>query len=179
MNEQIGKIVLHYNEQTPITDPKTGKLVQGEQLVITLKSLGDEKEYSHQFPLTEEAMKRLPGAQQLTEWRNKGQLVVISASSVRATPFEHKVKDDEGKPMKYPQPGKVFQVGNKSIEIGTVLSFSSYAIREATDADRTRAEEANGMYNERRNEARQKSIGARQEKAKKRTAEAIAKAEKK
>ncbi|MBA2679037.1 MAG: hypothetical protein H0U76_11660 [Ktedonobacteraceae bacterium] len=179
MNDTLGKMVLHHIEQTPVTNPQTGELTEGEQLVITLKASGDEKEYQFQFPMSEEAMKRLPPDAQLTEWRNKGQMVIISSSTMRANPFEHKAKGEDGKPIKYPQPGKVFPVGNKTIEIGTVLSFSAYAIREATDADRTRAEEANGMYNERRNEARQRGIVAKQDKAKKRTADAIAKAKQK
>jgi len=169
MNEQIGKIVLHYEEETPVTDAATGDVNEGHQLVIILKAQGDEKEYTHQIPLGPNN----PPNTQLDEWRDKGQLVVISASSVRATAFAYREKDDDGNPMKYPQPGKIFKVANKTIEVGTVLSFSSYAIRAATEEDRKRSEEANGLYLARQQQSRMRSIQKRKDKAHARTQQRI------
>ncbi|MBA3826679.1 MAG: hypothetical protein H0X24_22620 [Ktedonobacterales bacterium] len=166
MIDQVLKIVVHYEEETPITDVKTGEVSEGHQLVIVGKSIGDEKEYTHNLPLDPSN----PSIDQLNEWRDKGQYVVVSASTVRANPFLHRDKDDAGNPMKYPQPGKVFKVaGNKTVEVGTVLSFSSYAIREATAEDRQRAEEANGRFNKRRQEARMASIDKKKQKSHERT----------
>src|SRR5579863_6899835 len=131
MVEELGTIVIHYHEATPITDFTTGDTTEGEQLVVVLKAVGDEKEYTHQFPIGLD----LPATDQLDAWQKAGDLVVISASSVRANCFQYQEKDESGQPKKYPQPGKVFKMGGKGIEIGTLLSFQSYAIRAATAED--------------------------------------------
>ncbi len=169
MIEQIGKIVLAYSEATPILDPESGEMVEGQQLVVILKAKGDEKEYTHQFPITPD----LPGERDLDQWRRDGQVVVISASSVRASTFQHQEKDSDGNPIKYPQPGKLYKVGGKTIEIGTILSFQSFAIRPATDAEVKLADQANGRYNERVQQARLRSIATRQQKARLRTQKTI------
>jgi hypothetical protein len=170
MVEQMGKIVIHYPEATPILDPATGETTEGQQLVVVLKAEGDDKEYTHQLPITQD----LPATAQLDQWQQNGDLVVISASSVRANTFQHQEKDETGQPKKYPQPGKVYKVAGKAIEIGTILSFQSYAIRQATAEDADRAKVAHGRYMQRQQQARMRSIQGRQEKAKARTQKTIA-----
>src|SRR6185437_7908371 len=99
---------------------------------------GDVKEYTHQLPLPGD----LPPMKDLEQWQKDGSLVVISASSVRANTFQHQDKDEAGNPKKYPQPGKQYKLGGKVMEIGTILSFQSYAIRQATAEEEKRAKEA-------------------------------------
>jgi hypothetical protein len=77
-------------------------------------------------------------------WRKAGSLLVFSSSTVRATSFQHHEKDEQGNPKKYPQPGRVYKVGNKTIEIGTLDIFQAYAIRQATAEEEQRANQAYG-----------------------------------
>jgi hypothetical protein len=175
MVEQMGEIVIHYVEATPVMDAATGDTTEGEQVVIVLKAQGDDREYSHQLPLSP----KLPSTQQLDEWRDKGVLVIITASSVRATSFQHQEKDEQGNPKKYPQPGKIYKVGGKSTEIGTLLSFQSFDIRAATAEEAARAKEAHGRYMQRQQQNRMRSIQGRQQKAKARTQQRIQDSKKK
>jgi hypothetical protein len=169
MIEQFGKIAMHYTEATPIVDPATGDMSAGEQLVIILKAEGDEKEYTHQLAISPD----LPGTHQLTDWQKSAAMVVLSAAGPVVNSFQHQEKDEDGNPKKYPMPGKVYKVANRTIEIGTMVTFRSYAIRVATAEDEQRAKEAYGRFMERQQLSRMRSIGKRQEKAKVRTAKTI------
>lgn len=169
MIEDFGKIAMHYHEATPIVDPATGEMTEGEQLVIILKAEGDEKEYTHQLPIDA----TLPSTDQLTQWQKGGVMVVLSAAGPVVNSFQHQEKDEAGNPKKYPMPGKVYKVANKTIEIGTMVTFRSYAIRAATAEDEQRAKEAYGRFMERQQLSRMRSIGKRQDKAKERTAKTI------
>ena len=170
MNEHFGHIVIFYPESAAIRDPQTGKYSEGEQMAVVLKAAGDEKEYSFQLPISAD----LPGEQQLDAWRKANQLVVVSASSVGSTSFEHMAKDEKGEPKKYPKPGKIYKVGNKTIEIGTLSTFTAYGVREATTDDEARAKIAQGRYLEQQQQNRMRSIEGRKQKAKARTAKRIA-----
>lgn len=170
MIEQYLYIVIQYKEAATIADSTNpGEMVEGEQQVIVGKSVADEKEYTHQLPITPD----LPGEQQLNQWQTDGALVVISASSVRAMSFQHQEKDEEGNPKKYPTPGKVYKAGNKTLEIGTMVTFQSYGIRLADADDEARAKEAHGRFLKRQQESRMRSIADRQTKAKERTAKRL------
>jgi hypothetical protein len=170
MNETFGQIVLKYKEAAAIPDPTNpGELTEGEQLVVVCKAIGDEREYSFQLPISPD----LPAERDIDQWQKDGALVVISSSSVRAIPFQHVEKDEQGNVKRYPQPGKVFKVGNKNVEIGTLLSFQAYAIRLADTDDEQRAKVAHGRYLARQQETRMRSIEGRQAKAKERVSKRL------
>lgn len=172
MQETFIRMIITYTEPAAIYDPKSGELIEGEQLVIVGKAMGDEKEYSFQLPITPD----LPDTGTLERWQKDGALVVIASSGVRATSFQHQEKDDQGNVKKYPTPGKVYKVGNKAIEVGAMVLFQSYAIRQATPEDEERAKKAYGRYLEQQQASRQRSIGTRQAKAKERAKTRIAEA---
>ena len=174
MNETYGHIVIFYPEAAAIRDPKTGTYSKGQQLAVMIKAMGDEKEYSFQLPISAD----LPGEQQLEAWRKANQLIVVSASSVGSTSFEHMAKDENGEPKKYPKPGKLYKVANKTIEIGTMVTFQAYGVREATSEDEARAKVAQGRYAEQQQLNRMRSIEGRQVKAEARAQKRITDASK-
>jgi hypothetical protein len=161
-----GTLPMVYEATYAIPDPSTPEGIrEGQQLVLILKSVSDEKEYQFTLPITE----KTPALKQLEEWQNDGKQVSVFASALRALPFVHDTtKGKDGNPVKrYQRPGRKVTVGNGvTVETDAFVVFTAYDVRLAGSVELdTEAQKAHGDYLKRQAEYRRRSVQQRVEKA--------------